>query len=79
MTDTALRKYELVRELAELRWKINKLEEMKKKRSGKERLQGTEVELFNHSQSTQFFLGVGGSQAVKRKGEAGMENNNHTK
>jgi len=67
MTDKMFKKYDIATELVELRWRINKLEEMKKGKGGKENQPGTEEELRNQSQSTQFFLGVGLSQVVKAK------------
>jgi hypothetical protein len=57
MTDKVFRKHDIETELAELRWRINKLEEMQKERGGKEQLPGAEKELRTQSQSTQFFLG----------------------
>jgi hypothetical protein len=77
MADKVLRKHDLVRELAELRWRINKLEEMKKVRSGNEQLSGTEEELRSQNQSTQFFLGLGLSRMVKTEDEHTIETNNH--
>ncbi len=77
MADKVLRKHDLVRELAELRWRINKLEEMKRERSREEQLSGTEEELRSHNQSTQFFLGLGLSRISKTEDEHIMETNNH--
>jgi len=77
MADKVLRKHKIVRELDELRWQINKLEEMKKGRGWKEQIPGTEEELPNQSQSTQFFLGLGLSQVVKAENESAIEKNIH--
>ena len=77
MTDKVLRKHDIVTEIAELRWRTNKLEEMRKWRGEKEQLRGTEEELHNQSQSTQFFLGLGVSQVIKTEDEHTIENNNH--
>jgi hypothetical protein len=75
MADNVFRKHNIVREIAELRWRINKLEEMKKGRGWKEQMTGTEEELPNQSQSTQFFLGLGLSQVFKTEDESAIETN----
>jgi hypothetical protein len=77
MADKVFRKYTIVGELAELRWRINKLEEMKKSRGWKEQMPGTEEELPNQSQSTQFFLGLGLSQVVKTEDKSAIGKNIH--
>ena len=77
MEDKVFRKHNIAGELAELRWRINKLEEMKKGRGWKEQMPGTEEELPNQSQSTQFFLGLGLSQEVKTEDESATEKNIH--
>ena len=77
MADKVFMKHKIARELAELRWRINKLEEMKKNRSRKEQMSGVEEELPNQSQSTQFFLGLGLSQVVKAEDESTIEKNIH--
>lgn len=77
MADKVFIKHKIVRELAELRWQINKLEEMKKGRGWKEQVPGMEEEFSNQSQSAQFFLGLGLSQVVKTEDESTIEKNIH--
>jgi len=77
MADKGITKHQIVQDLAELRWRINKLEEMKKGRGWNEQMPGTEEELPNQSQSTQFFLGLGLSQVVKTEDESTIEKNIH--
>ena len=77
MADKVFTKHKIVRELAELRWIINKLEEMKKGRGWNEQVHGMKEELPNQSQSTQFFLGLGLSQVVKTEDESTIEKNIH--
>lgn len=57
-------KHRIERELVELRWLINKLEEMKNGRCWTERMHGTEEEFLDQNQSYQFFLGLRSSQVV---------------
>jgi hypothetical protein len=47
---------ESVQELIELRWRINKLEEMKNCKSRVEKQVSQEEKYFNQNQSSQFFL-----------------------
>jgi hypothetical protein len=58
MADKGIMKH-LVQQLAELRWRINKLQEWKWQ------MLGTEEKCLNQSQSSQFFLGLGSSQVVR--------------
>lgn len=57
MADNVITKHKIVRELGELRWRINKLEEMRNSRNLKEQILGTEDE-FLQSRCSQFFLGL---------------------
>jgi hypothetical protein len=57
MEDNVITQHKIVRELAELSWRINKLEEMRNSRDLKEQILGTEDE-FLQSQCYQFFLGL---------------------
>jgi len=68
MVDNVITKHKIVRELAELRWRINKLEEMRNGRDLKEQILGTEDE-FLQCQCSQFFLGLRLSQVAKTKDE----------
>jgi len=73
MADKVFTKHNIAGELDELRWQINKLEEMKKGRGWKEQVTGMEEEFSNQSQSAQFFLGLGLSQVVKTEDESTIE------
>jgi hypothetical protein len=77
MEDKVFTKHNIVGELAELRWQINKLEEMKKERGWKEEVSGMEEGFSNQSQCAQFFLGLGLSQVVKTEDESATEKNIH--
>jgi hypothetical protein len=59
MADKGITKHQIVQELAELRWRINKFQDWTRQ------MFGTEEEFLNQSQSSQFFLGLGSSQVVK--------------
>ncbi len=66
MADNVITKHEIVRELAELHWRINKLEEIKNNKDLKEQILGTEDE-FLQSLCSQFFLGLQLSSVAKTK------------
>jgi len=68
MADNVIWKHKIVRELAGLHWRMNKLEEMRKDRDTKEHVVGTGDE-FLQNKYYQFFLGLRLSQAAKTKDE----------
>jgi len=67
MADKGITKHQIVQELAELRWRISKLQDLTRQMSG------TEEEFLNQSQSSQFFLGLGSSKVVKTEDESTIE------
>ncbi|MCX5844970.1 MAG: hypothetical protein NTW12_01220 [Deltaproteobacteria bacterium] len=71
MADKGITKHQIVQELAELRWRINKLQDWTRQ------MFGTEEEFLNQSQTSQFFLGLGLSQVVKTEDESTIEKNIH--
>ena len=77
MADKVFTKHKIVRELAGLRWQINKLEEMKKSRGWEGQMPGIEEECLNQSQTSQFFLGLGSSQVVKTEDESAIKKKIH--
>ncbi len=64
MTMKVVTREKSVQELIELRWRINKLEEMKNCKSRVEKKVSQEEKSVIQSQSSQFFLSLGSSQAV---------------
>jgi len=70
MADKMITRHQIVRDLAALRWRIAKLEEIKNGKGLTEQMLGTEEEFFNQSQSSQFFLGLGSSHVVKTEDES---------
>jgi hypothetical protein len=68
MADNVIPKHNIVRELAGLRWRINKLEEIINGRDMKEQVVGTGDE-FLQNKYYQFFLGLRLSQAAKTTDE----------
>jgi len=64
MSDTMTAKHKIARELARLRWRMNKLEEMRNNRDRKNHMIGTRDES-RQSPYLQFFLGLQLPQAAK--------------
>lgn len=66
MSDIMIEKHKNARELARLRWRMNKLEEMRNDRDGKNHVIGTGDES-RQSPYLQFFLGLQLPQAAKSR------------
>jgi hypothetical protein len=75
MTDKVITKDKVTRELMELRWRINKLEEMKNCGGWVKQRRGTEEESANQSQSSQFFLAMKSSPLIQKKDDFRNEGN----
>jgi len=70
MADKVLTKYKNVTELAELHWRIEKLEAMKKGKNKKEQVPGNKGECTNQNQSSEFFLRLGLPKVVESEDES---------
>lgn len=73
MADKMITRDQSAQELMELRWRINKLEEMKNCRGWVEHRLGTKKELLNQNQSSQFFLELKSYPVVQTKNNSRIE------
>lgn len=70
-------KYKIEREIIELRWRTNKLEKMKNDRGCVKQKPGAGGEVFQQSQSSQFFLGLRLSRMVETTKELNTKEDIH--
>lgn len=73
MADKMITRDQGAQELMELRWRINKLEEIKNSREWAEQRRGTPKEFLNQNQSSQFFLELRSYPVVQTKNNSRID------